>query len=96
MKGGWQEACGLHGPISSAAYYVEGVGFAELDAEREWHYNATTRELFVWPENGTDLDAASTTLVAPELLVMVDIAGAQAGDMHLTADSVSFEGLEFR
>ena len=93
--GGWQEACGMHGAISDAAFYVEGVGLADLDSEREWHYDPSTRALYVWPENGTDLSASSSTLVAPQLLVMVDIRGQGTGS-DTVAKSIEFVGLEFR
>ena len=87
-KGGWQEARG--GTIGGRGgrghpqdYFVENV-LEELDAPREFYYNASTSTLFWMPPYGADPSTMSS-LVAPALERLLTVSAAH----------VRFEGIEF-
>lgn len=94
-QGGFQEArggtIGGNGERGVAQdYYVENV-LEELDAAREWFYNARAGKLYWQPPAGTD--PASAELVAPALETLVSVVGASASD---PAQHIRFDGCRFQ
>ena len=89
-RGGWQEARG--GGIGGNGgrghpqdYFVENV-FEELDAAREFYYNASSSTLFWVPPAGADVSQMQPgDLVAPALETLLKVS----------AEHVRFEGLHF-
>ena len=65
--------------------------FEELDHPGEYFFNATTSQLFLWP-NATDLSGRGalppSTLVVPMLQTIVDVKGSQASSSRIIETSV--------
>lgn len=110
--GGWQGGRTWHtldapqgthnGPLIGGSWHVNGI-FQELDAQGEYFFNSSTRELFfIWntsllPNGQAPLPPgspppASLVLVAPQLEVFFNITGTPQNPVQ----DVSFIGLGFR
>ena len=97
-SGGWQGGRNTWGDkmgqpdnrLSSGPWYVENA-FAELDAQGEYYFNASTRQLFVF-YNASGAPPADFVLVASQLEVFFNLSGSAADPV---AD-VTFAGVAFR
>ncbi|MFT3932773.1 MAG: PDZ domain-containing protein [Chitinophagaceae bacterium] len=56
MEGGWQN--NRPSPMHAQYRFVENV-FEELDAPGEWYYDASAKQLFLYPPTGVDINKAS-------------------------------------
>ena len=62
--GGFQQARGA--TLKGNRFYMEG-SIEFLDAEGEWHFDASTRELYVFPPQGVRLESATAELVLTQV-----------------------------
>lgn len=71
-EGGWQNnrQKGMHDTYR----YVENI-FEELDAQREWYWDARENRLYVYPDSNTDMENASVEAVC--LSCLVELAGSE-------------------
>lgn len=61
-------------PLHKKYQFVENV-FAELDAEKEWYFDKTSKTLFFYPENGHI--SRATTIEVPQLKHLIEISGSE-------------------
>ncbi len=66
---------GARGENSGGDFFVENV-FEELDNPGEFFFDKRAGKLYLW-HNGTGAPAASTTVVAPQQQVLVNMSGTQ-------------------
>jgi len=81
--------------LIGGSWVVENV-FEELDAPNEFFYNASTQELFLWPNATTAGDgppSSAVTLVVPILQTIVAIKGPSPAD---AVHDVTIAGISFR
>ena len=66
----------------SSAVMVENI-FEELDSPGEWYYDNEEGRLYVWPQEGTDLDSATVEGAVTEELLRIEGEqdGAQVTDL---------------
>lgn len=77
--------------VDGSWFFIEGVR-EELDEAREWFWDAKSRRLFYWPENGGDPNRME--IVAPRLNAIFKFQGdVNAGTQ---VEHVVLRGLEFR
>ena len=87
LEGGTQNNRGTN--IHREYRFVENI-FEELDTVNEWYLNRKTSELFFYPEQGTDLNAAEIEVAALEQLFVFK------GRVLLPVRHISLEGLTLK
>lgn len=76
--------CEMH----SVKRMVENI-FEELDAPKEWYYNATTGQLFYWPDPDVNLSTATYEIVTTEEFFR--LVGSDAAPIK----NITFENIHF-
>ena len=65
-----------------------------LDAPGEWHFDPSTRDLYVFPPRGVSLDSTTTELVLTQTDTLFEFIG-ESSDAGLRVEHIVFDSLSF-